>query len=107
VNVGHDAYPASVNIAPRREPGKCEGHPDAIPESMKGTFTPTYGVKVPFMRTGGAGGSGEVEVGVGTAGQPEVAGAAIEERDPALGPPRLTGGPHHVSQRCRAGLLHV
>jgi hypothetical protein len=32
-----------MNGAPRREPGKREWHPDAIPESMKGTFTPTYG----------------------------------------------------------------
>jgi hypothetical protein len=37
-----------------------EGHPSSIPAEMRGTFTPTYGVKVPFRRgrrraSGGAG----------------------------------------------------
>jgi len=31
-------------------PGTHEGLLYSIPGHMKGTFTPTYGVKVPFMR---------------------------------------------------------
>ena len=29
-----------------------EGRPSSIPTDMKGTFTPTYGVKVPFIGAG-------------------------------------------------------